>query len=350
MYSCANMFRLKDDTPVRCGKCDNCRALQTAHWQFRIVQEEKRSLNALFVTLTYDTRHAPLSPLGFLTLDKTHIQYFMKRLRSFTERTDNGIREYESGKRKRRPKVQDNWLVGMPPIKYYAVGEYGHKFKRPHYHLILFNAHEDAVLNAWNIGQVHIGKVSGASIGYCLKYIRKRSWEGCFEGDDRQRVFSLSSKNLGRNYITPRTLHFHSTPENYYLALEGKIIPMSRYYRDRMFTDEQIEAVQELQAIRVQLQNQITEDEYFEKVYEAYACSQANINKPKKPIQSCNINFTNRKKTTPIKRSTQQVRPSRIRLCLLRNSLPVISGVYLYLENNPFTAFLNQTQKKTNFK
>lgn len=347
MYNCANMFRLKDDTPARCGKCDNCRALQTAHWQFRIMQEEKRSLNALFVTLTYDTRHAPLSKTGLFTLDKTHVQYFMKRLRSFTERTDKGITEWKNGQRKRRPKVQDNWLVGMPPIKYYAVGEYGHKFKRPHYHIILFNAHEDAVLNAWNIGHVDIGKVSGASVGYCLKYIRKRSWEGCFEGDDRQPVFALSSKNLGSNYITPRTYNFHQSPENYYLALEGRIIPMSRYYRDKMLTKEQIQEASELAQIRMMQQNQMTEADYYEKVYEAYACSQANINKPKIPpqCQNSSIAFTGRRKIKPVKRNTHQVKPSQIRLCQLKNSLPVIKGVYLYLENNPSTAFLNRIRK-----
>lgn len=306
------MYRLEDDTPVRCGKCDNCRALQTAHWQFRIMQEEKRSLNALFVTLTYDTRHAPLSPQGLFTLDKTHVQYFMKRLRSFTERTNKGIREYERGERKRRPKVQDNWLCDMPRIKYYAVGEYGHKFKRPHYHLILFNAHEDAVLNAWNLGQVHIGKVSGASVGYCLKYIRKRSWEGCFEGDDRQPVFSLSSQNLGSNYITEKTRNFHQAPENYYLALEGRIIPMSRYYRDKLFTREQLEEIQDYTAQKNQVQNLITEQEYYEKVYQAYACSIANINKPK-PCSS--IDSTSRRKTKPVVRNTHQVKRSPTRQC-----------------------------------
>ena len=64
----------------------------------------------------------------------------------------------------------------MPVIKYYAVGEYGGQFKRPHYHLIMFNVQIDAILNAWQLGTVHIGYVSGSSVGYTLKYIRKRSY------------------------------------------------------------------------------------------------------------------------------------------------------------------------------
>lgn len=307
MYECFAPYMTEYEIPVRCGKCDNCRGLNTAHWQFRLMQEEKRSLNALFVTLTYDTKHAVLSPSGLFTLDRKAIPSFIKRLRSFTARTDKGIREFEQGKRKRRPKVQDNWLVGMPPIKYYGVGEYGHKFKRPHYHVIIFNAHEDAVLNAWKFGSVHIGKVSGASVGYTLKYIRKRTWEGCFEGDDREPVFALQSKNLGANYINERTRKFHESGENYYVALEGRIIPMPRYYRERMISDETMEEVQLVAAKRNQQKNSITQEEYYEKVYENYALNRSSLNTPK---PCSNTGTTARKKTKPVKRNTHRVKRS----------------------------------------
>lgn len=340
MYQCSQTYMLSEEIKVRCGKCDNCRALGTAHWQFRLMQEEKRSLNALFVTLTYDTKYLPFSNSGYPTLDKKAIPAFIKRLRSFTKRTDKGIRQHEQGTRKKRPKVDINWMCDLPAIKYYGVGEYGHSFKRPHYHVIIFNANADAVLNAWQMGSVHIGTVSGASVGYTLKYIRKRTWEGHFEGDDRTPIFSLMSKGLGEGYINPKTVHYHKNPDAYYLALEGRLIPMSRYYRDKMFTKDFIEDVADLQKARMLENNVITENDYYEKVFQAYQCTQQNLNKKRVP---CDLNFTHRPrvKTKPIKRSTGRVLPSQIKPYQLQSSFPDISEVSLLRVDNQYIQYMN---------
>ena len=91
-YQCVSPFMLNNEQIVSCGKCDPCRAKQTAHWQFRLMQEERRSLTAYFVTLTYAPEHLPLSPLGYATLEKTAVPAFVKRVRSFTSYADRQMK------------------------------------------------------------------------------------------------------------------------------------------------------------------------------------------------------------------------------------------------------------------
>lgn len=87
-------------------------------------------------------------------------------------------------------------------LKYYLCGEYGGKTFRPHYHLILFDAVLPTIQKAWEHGSIHYGAVSGASIGYTLKYMAKPGKIPLHQNDDRVPEFSLMSKGLGKNYLT----------------------------------------------------------------------------------------------------------------------------------------------------
>lgn len=172
---CLQPINIKNsDVPVPCGKCPECRARRTSGWSFRLMQQQKKAVSSYFITLTYDTAHVPITKSGFMGLDKRDVQLFIKRLRK---------------------------AHGVPlpdtAIKYYAVGEYGGKTKRPHYHIILFNAKLELIQPAWDKGQVHYGQVAGASVGYTLKYMSKPSKIPMFKGDDRLKEFSLMSKGLG---------------------------------------------------------------------------------------------------------------------------------------------------------
>ena len=112
-----NPFQLKEDNgghKVPCGKCYNCKSRRASTWSTRLLQESKRSTTAHFITLTYDTKYVPITEKGFMSLDKKHLQQFFKRLRQWHGKNHIGIR-------------------------YYAVGEYGGKTYRPHYHIIIYN-------------------------------------------------------------------------------------------------------------------------------------------------------------------------------------------------------------------
>lgn len=203
--------------PFPCGKCPPCMRRRVSGWSFRLVKHGEQSNSALFVTLTYDDEKIPLSKSGLQTLDKTDLQKFFKRLRKLTNEK----------------------------ISYYAVGEYGDKTQRPHYHIILFNANTRIVENAWSIdnipiGHVHFGDVSDASIGYTLKYISKDKKIPMFNGDDRNKEFSVMSKGLGANYLNDRTIKWHKQKleERMYLPLKGgKKAAMPRYYKDKLYKE-----------------------------------------------------------------------------------------------------------------
>lgn len=205
--------------PVPCGKCPECLARRVSGWSFRLMEEDKRATSSHFVTLTYDTKHVPITRNGFMTLDKTDVQKFMKRLR-----------KAES-------------LISQNILKYYLCGEYGGNTKRPHYHMIIFNVSKISLIEtSWNLGQVNYGKVSEASVGYTLKYMNKRKQIPQHRNDDRLQEFSLMSKGLGASYLTPKTERYHNADLFNRVCLTiagGKKIAMPRYYKDKLYTESQ---------------------------------------------------------------------------------------------------------------
>lgn len=207
--------------PVPCGKCPPCKKRRVDSWVFRLQQEEKVSESAHFVTLTYDTTHVPISKNGFMTLDKTDVQKFFKRLRKIM------------------------WSHGDPlhdKVKYYIAGEYGTNTKRPHYHAIIFNCPvAETYARAWTLGQIHVGQVTGDSVAYTMKYIDKWTDSRKHARDDRQPEFALQSKGLGANYISDAVKKYHQADiSRLYLTKEGGFrIAMPKYYRDRLFDETQ---------------------------------------------------------------------------------------------------------------
>lgn len=203
-----------EKVPVPCGRCPNCKLRRVNSWVFRLLQEDKVSTSGHFITLTYDTRHVPISPNGFMTLQKQDFQKFMKRLR------------------KQCPTAK---------LKYYACGEYGSSNNRPHYHAIVFNCpDENMYVNAWELGSIHIGKVSGDSIAYTMKYIDKQKGKKLHARDDRQPEFPLMSKGLGANYLSEQMINYHKADISRLYATKqgGHQIALPRYYRNKIYSEE----------------------------------------------------------------------------------------------------------------
>lgn len=177
---------------VACGQCIGCRLDRSRMWAARMVHEsglpQNRGRNS-FITLTYrnlirateQQKQAGQYIPSDWSLDKTHFQKFMKRLRKhFAPRT----------------------------IKFYHCGEYGNKCKhgidlektkcplcnvgRPHYHAILFNCDFAEDLYAydiqngetryssptleklWGFGRCDVGQFSMQSAGYVARYAMKK--------------------------------------------------------------------------------------------------------------------------------------------------------------------------------
>lgn len=156
-----------------------------------------------------------------MTLKKADLQNFFKRLRK-----------------------------ALPPdtvVKYYAVGEYGTKNNRPHYHAIVFGVPDTKYfVDAWTlggdqVGGVHIGQVSGDSIAYTMKYIDKSSFRAKHGRDDRIPEFPLMSKGLGKNYLTPQIEAYHKADLSRLYATKpgGHRIALPRYYREKIYSDHE---------------------------------------------------------------------------------------------------------------
>lgn len=157
---------------------------------------------------------------GYMSLRKSDLQNFFKRLRFNTKRKT---------------------------IKYYACGEYGGKGSRPHYHAIIFDASPDEIDAAWvspdpsdpvRLGFCHYGQVTDDSIAYTAKYMAKESRIPMHDADDRLPEFSLMSKRLGANYLTPAVIQYHKEGFKSFLMMPGGAThAMPRYYRDRIFSE-----------------------------------------------------------------------------------------------------------------
>lgn len=243
MAQCYRPFRVTvgdRPVPVPCGSCPFCLKRKASHWALRLDNHIKDKGRVFFVTLTYE--NPPISPNGFMTLDKRVFQLFMKRLR-----------KYEKKSR----------------LSYYAVGEYGGVTHRPHYHVILYGLqdyifigvdndgydtfHSKSIESAWcdfhgnnsvKFGFVQIrGVKNNEAIKYCTKYITKGRCIPMFDKDDRLKEFALMSKKLGLNYITEKTLRWHKSDlTRFYHTVEGGYkVSMPRYYRDKIFTKEERE-------------------------------------------------------------------------------------------------------------
>lgn len=215
---------------VPCGKCVECRRTYVNSWVFRLTNEfkSKKTRSAYFLTLTFNDDYLYDVGNGLITLDGLHninyriFQLFMKRLR----------KSYGNGKSN---------------IKYFAVGEYGDKSDRPHFHSIIFNVDQQNVLDAWNCGNVHFGEVTEASIKYTLKYAMKRvgrvykkDWKEPEKVREIER--SLCSRGLGLDYIKNKNVvKFYKNDITKQVLKEGGLVqPLPRYYREKIYTEAEL--------------------------------------------------------------------------------------------------------------
>lgn len=230
---------------VPCGKCIPCLQAKRNDWSFRLEQENKVSKSAHFVTLTYDRKHLRSDE----KLSKRDLQLYLKRLR----------KKDESNR-----------------IRYYAVGEYGSKLGRPHYHILLFNSTESDIRASWTdsqnrpIGIVHVGKVNPASIAYVTKYCiqtipKARQKKGAlYDG----RPFATMSRayGIGGNYLTDEMVAWHRGGDfNYTMrpdAIKGRL---PRFYREKIWYKPKDRERISAAGMALTLQNQKLERDYYKR-------------------------------------------------------------------------------------
>lgn len=132
---------------VRCQRCLQCKIMRHSQMQSRMQLEFLTSTSAQFLTLTF--KDAPEPP------DWKHFSDYMKRLRAWNRRKKNQL-----------------------TIRYFAVGEYGEKSGRFHYHAMIYNhiPYPKSGLQhikQWPHGHAYIGTVTPSSISYTAQYTTK---------------------------------------------------------------------------------------------------------------------------------------------------------------------------------
>lgn len=199
---------------VSCGKCLACLSRKRSEWAFRLQQEWKASTSSLFVTLTYDRKNLKEADYG---LQKRDLQLFFKRLRKADQKAK---------------------------VRYFAVGEYGSRTYRPHYHILLFNSNEALVRKAWQKGIVHIGYCTEASVSYCLKYMVQP--DVFVRG--KQKPFRLMSRayGIGAQYLTESMVAWHRDGAKGYAMVNDQKVALPRYYKDIIWYGSQRKKVSDI--------------------------------------------------------------------------------------------------------
>lgn len=241
---------------VPCGRCPACRQKERNAWSFRVQQEQWSSDSSLFITLTYSDEYLPKNSRGLATLDKRQLINYIKRIRKY-----------------------------QPKVRYFAVGEYGGKTKRPHYHAVLFNVNRELAIEKWSndgnpIGHTFCVHGNDATIHYVTKYLVGDDLlynRNTFKENNQQTPFRIMSKGLGKAYVNEKTIKYHNDSKQIYtLAKGGSKVPLPRWIRQKIFTEDQLKILNELARRKAQEQEQekTTEQKKLERIALKYKCKQ----------------------------------------------------------------------------
>lgn len=200
---------------VACGACSICLRKRVREWAFRLGIEEQHSTMALFTTLTYRNENLVYAEDERPSLYHPHVQDMLRNIRKKTKQKD---------------------------IRYYCVGEYGGQFKRPHYHLIIFNCTENSIDQAWKHGKTFHGQVTARSIAYCAGYCRKKqiAEHRAYQKSMSVPEYSCMSKGLGIKYLNEQNINYHlehaaaRIPYTSAKDSREKDILLPRYYRRKI--------------------------------------------------------------------------------------------------------------------
>lgn len=212
-----------------CGQCVGCLLERSRQWAVRCMHEASlHDLNS-FVTLTYDDSKEVVSSLRY-----RDFQLFLKKAR-----------------RK------------LGPFSFYMCGEYGERFRRPHYHACLFGLgfgdryawrkssagfqlYRSKVLEElWGHGNCEVGNVTFESAAYCARYMisESKTWKlgkgeygwmdfGTGELTKVEPEFNQMSRRpaIGLNWLRLYYRDVYRGDGSAYVVVNGRKVKPPRYY------------------------------------------------------------------------------------------------------------------------
>lgn len=211
---------------VPCGRCLPCRILKRQVWASRILQEWITHPGlAFFVTLTYDDANVPLTREYVPTLRKRKLQNWIRE----ANRETGGFR-------------------------YYAVGEYGDRTLRPHYHLAVFlnpGVQIGDVTRRWTQGFTSTSELNVKRSRYLAEYTTKKLTSAADErlASDQEPEFRLSSRRppLGAALVPKIVSRYRSRQGakiieergdiETVIRIEGRIYPLGPWLVSKVRTE-----------------------------------------------------------------------------------------------------------------
>lgn len=230
---CERPFITSTGGAYGCSQCTPCRIKRRREWHHRIMLEGALNRSNSFVTLTYDDKHIPKGN----TLYPKDLQDFMKRLRK---------------------------RVSPLKVRFYAVGEYGDTYGRPHYHIALFGyagcrneVYESfkprvcrdhkckpctLIRDTWGKGFIYNTRLTPERCRYIARYVvKKMTSKDDPRLDGRHPEFSRQSNRPGVGaLLLPNILkviqQYDLAPGDVPVTLAhgGKEMPLGRYLRRKL--------------------------------------------------------------------------------------------------------------------
>lgn len=165
-----------------CGSCYPCNVRRKRQWVARLILERYDTEHVAFITLTYDDEHLPR-----FSWRKDYDQ----EKETFVQCPEHTVYAGSLSPDDMRLflyRIRQSW---PERLRFFAVGEYGEKHDRPHYHALMFGLPHcrhggtrnwedyccdvcDLVRSTWKKGRIHVGTVTDQSIGYCAGYAAKK--------------------------------------------------------------------------------------------------------------------------------------------------------------------------------
>lgn len=278
-----------DIIQLPCGQCVQCRLQYSRNWADRCMLEAQKYENNEFLTLTYDDEHLPHSKRVDLqtgefvgeafTLVPKDLQDFLKRLRQAFARGKYRVNHYDYFDKE---KIISSEVVTFPKnknIRFYACGEYGDKYARPHYHIIVFNLTlndkqflftnkqgtpnfaSDLIRTIWSKGHITLCPVTWETCAYTARYVMKKqkgphSAEYYAERGVLPEFVRMSRKpGIARDYYEQNKADIYWY-DAIYLKKGSKVekIRPSRYY-DKLFDVDEHEYMEALKRRRKEMAN-----------------------------------------------------------------------------------------------
>lgn len=215
--------------PIGCNKCIECMKQKENGWRVRLMEDIKKNRNGKFVTLTFSNEE---------------IRKLAEECEGFEGyRLDNEIariatrRFFERWRKKYKTSAR-HWLIT-------ELG--GNGTENIHMHGIIWTDETmETIEKIWGYGYMYKEKkknyVNGSTINYIVKYLSKRDIKHKYY---EPKIFNSAGIGGGyeKTYTAKRHKFNESDTKEGYRTNTGHEIALPIYYRNKLYTDEEREAL-----------------------------------------------------------------------------------------------------------